>query len=79
MKTWWAAAFWICFAVAILLFVPSVALASNCSSLDDCWGMARGAAAAAAGAGVAAAVASDGDSQDGGEDGSNGGGAEPSS
>src|SRR5690348_14482881 len=76
MKRWWGPAFSLCFVCALVLLLPLVVFASNCSSLDDCWGMARGAAAAAAGAGVAAAASSDGDSEDGGGDGGNGGGAE---
>lgn len=79
MKPWWEAALSLCFIGALVLLMPVVVFASNCSSLDDCWGMARGAAAAAAGAGVAAAAAGDGDSQNGGGDSGNDGGAEASS
>ena len=75
MKLWWRAAIWFCFGVGIVLLMPAVVFASNCGSLDDCWGMARGAAAAAAGAGVAAAASSngtDGDGTDGGDGGTEG-------
>lgn len=72
MKVWWRVAFWSCVGLAVVLLVPAVALASNCSSLDDCWGMARGAAAAAAGAGVAAAAATNGDSGNGSDGGGGG-------
>jgi len=59
MKGLWRTAFWFCFGFTVVLLMPAVVLASNCGSLDDCWGMARGAAAAAAGAGVAAAASTD--------------------
>ena len=65
MKLKWRAAIWLCLGFGIVLLMPAVVLASNCSSLNDCWGMARGAAAAAAGAGVAAAASSDGTDSDG--------------
>jgi len=65
MKLWWEGAVSLCFIGALVLLMPVVVFASNCSSLDDCWGMARGAAAAAAGAGVAAAASSDGADSDG--------------
>lgn len=41
-------------AVGLLLVLPSVALADNCSSLGDCWSTAAGAASAAFGAAVGA-------------------------
>ena len=66
MKPWWRSAFWLCFGVGAVLLMPAMAIASNCSSLDDCWGMARGAAAAAAGAGAAAAASTDGGEGDAG-------------
>jgi hypothetical protein len=73
MRLWWKSAIWLCCGAAIVLLLPAVVLASNCSNLTDCWGMARGAAAAAAGAGAAAAASSDG------ADGDGGGGGETSS
>lgn len=39
-------------AIGMLLVMPSVALADNCSSLGDCWSTAAGAASAALGAAV---------------------------
>lgn len=39
-------------AIALLLAMPSTALADNCSSLGDCWSTAAGAASAALGAAV---------------------------
>lgn len=39
-------------AVGMLLIMPSVVLADNCSSLGDCWSTAAGAASAALGAAV---------------------------
>lgn len=39
-------------AAGLLLLLPGVALADNCSSLGDCWSTAAGAASAALGAAV---------------------------
>jgi hypothetical protein len=39
-------------AAALIVMLPGVALADNCSSLGDCWSTAAGAASAALGAAV---------------------------
>jgi len=45
---------WVAAPLVLILLLPDVALAHDCSSLADCWSTAAGAAGAAAGAGVAA-------------------------
>ena len=52
LNRWWVALASVSGALILLVMLPGVALADNCSSLGDCWSTAAGAASAALGAAV---------------------------